>query len=471
MISFDQGDRDVPRVVISGIGLVSPLGFDRETTWSNLLASKLAIRQLGSGEVDHFSELQQIAQLRLFGAPVDHSEVLTRLERLSDLRPSAPCTVSGKLLDPVVAMSLLACHEALQQAGLPLNVGEHYRTGCTYGASKGGLRSIERLLTPSEDGVSMDESQERQLGDMWWYSAQTDSATRAMAAMTKVKAFMACPVAACATGLISILQAALAIRSGQCDVCIAGSSDAAIRASVLSSFHRLRVTSRHPVAASACRPFDRDRDGFAIGEGAGVLILESESSASRRGVRPLARLSAGGWLSDSTGMTQIDTSGSVVAELLSRTLQALSDKRPVDYVNLHGTGTESNDLAEGLGMKHCFQNAIPPCSGFKGQIGHLLGGASSVETGLTILAMRDQVLPASANLFAMDERLTLPLVREHQRGVSVDRVMKLSLGFGGHVACAVFDQPHDSDLPRDSSYCGSRASASSEPARNRTSLT
>lgn len=443
MISFDQGGRDVPRVVISGIGLVSPLGLDREATWSNLLASKSAVRFLGSEDVDHFGELQKIAQLRLFGAPVDHSEVSTRLERLSELKTTASCRDSGDLLDPVVAMSLLACHEALQQAGLPLNVGEHYQTGCTFGASKGGLRSIERLLKPSAAGTSIDEYQEQRLGDMWWYSAQTDSATRAIAAMTKVKALMTCPVAACATGLISILQAALAIRSGQCDVCIAGSSDAAIRASVLSSFHRLRVTSRHPEPAIACRPFDRDRDGFAIGEGAGVLVLESEASARRRGIRPLARLSAGGWLSDSTGMTQIDSSGSVVAELLSRTLQALSDKQPVDYINLHGTGTESNDLAEGLGMKQCFQTAIPPCSGFKGQIGHLLGGASSVETGLSILAMRDQVLPASANLFAMDERLNLPLVREHQRGVQIDRIMKLSLGFGGHVACAVFDQPGD----------------------------
>ncbi len=444
MISFDQGDRDARRVVITGIGLVSPLGLDRESTWSNLLASKSAVRQLGSEDVDHFSELQKIAQLRLYGAPVDHSEVSTRLERLIEPKTRASCRLSDGLLDPVVAMSLLACHEALQQAGLPLNVGEHFHTGCTFGASKGGLRSIERLLQSSGDCTSVDEFEEQRLGDIWWCSAQTDSATRAIAGITKVKAFMTCPVAACATGLISVLQAALAIRSGQCDVCIAGSSDAAIRASVLSSFHRLRVTSRHSEPASACRPFDRDRDGFAIGEGAGVLVLESEASARRRGVRPLARLSAGGWLSDSAGMTQIDASGSVVAELLSRTLRALSDRRPVDYVNLHGTGTESNDLAEGLGMKQCFQNAIPPCSGFKGQTGHLLGGASSVETGLSILAMRDQVLPASANLFAMDERLNLPLVREHQRDVQVNRILKLSLGFGGHVACAVFDQPRES---------------------------
>ncbi|MEJ7595553.1 MAG: beta-ketoacyl synthase N-terminal-like domain-containing protein [Planctomycetaceae bacterium] len=146
---------------------------------------------------------------------------------------------------------------------------------------------------------------------------------------------------------------------------------------ISTAFHRLRVTSRHSDAASACRPFDKSRDGFVVGEGAGVVVLESRAHARSRGANSIAKIVAGGWLNDPTGMTQIDESGAVVSEVLQRTLT--SKGQSPDILSLHGTGTESNDLAEARGVHTAFGATMPECFGIKGAIGHLLGAAGSVE--------------------------------------------------------------------------------------------
>ena len=284
------------------------------------------------------------------------------------------------------------------------------------------------------------------LGQLWRHSFPTNAASQAAACLTAAQAVNSCPVAACATGLVSIIQAATAIRLGQCDVCFAGSADAALRSSVLASFHRLRVTSRQHDPRTACRPFDQNRDGFVIGEGAAVLVLESRRHAEKRGAHPIVRVSAGGWLSDPSGITQIDSSGEIVAELLRRTqnsLQRPGSVQPIEYINLHGTGTDSNDLAEANGIYKAFGTAAPVCSAVKGAIGHLLGGAGSVESALTMLALRDGILPCTTNLTSIDPLCPINLVQTSPLRQAVRRAAKLSLGFGGHVACAVFDKEDD----------------------------
>ena len=231
------------------------------------------------------------------------------------------------------------------------------------------------------------------------------------------------------------------IHRGECDVCIAGSADAGLRSSVLASFHRLRVTSRHTDAASACRPFDETRDGFLVGEGAGVMILESRTHAQSRQANSIARVVAGGWLNDPTGMTQIDECGTVVNEILKRTL--VSKGRCPDILSVHGTGTESNDLAEARGIQSAFASAkkMPECFGVKGAMGHLLGAAGSVETVLTLLALHLQQIPGTANLRKIDDRCRIPLNSHGRTMPQIQQAAKLSLGFGGHVACGVFERP------------------------------
>jgi 3-oxoacyl-[acyl-carrier-protein] synthase II len=459
VLSFAHSD-PAADVLITGIGLVTPLGCSREATWRNLLACNTAGRELDCESIDEFEALCKISGLRIFGAPVDHAEVLNRLRSSTVVDRIPPGIAAAWNSEPLISMSLLALSEALEQAELPLAARAPERTAVVFGGSKGGMRTAERIVKsfrstrmaelqpaecfrdpgPARRGFFECESSTDGYADDWTYSFQTDAATQAIAAVTGAVSASTCPVAACATGLISVLQGASMVHSGFCDVCITGSADAALRASVLSSFHRLRVTSRHREAASACRPFDESRDGFIVGEGSAVLVLESRRHAEARSAKPLAKLTGGGWLNDPTGLTQIDSSGAVVKELLSRVFTRRTLWPQV--LSLHGTGTETNDLAEANGIRDFFGPAFgPPCFAVKGAIGHLLGAAGSVETALTVLSLCREQVPGTMNLRTQDPRCAIPLMRSPQGMPGLERIAKLSLGFGGHVACGVFERP------------------------------
>ena len=458
--SNQKGCQDV---LVTGLGLVTPLGCSASETWENLIAGCQAGRFLTAEDVDHFRELCDIDSLRTHAAPVDNATVAERLAA-SDLLADVPKdTASVWRSEPLVAMSLVALDEAMKHCGLSFGSLLPERTAVVYGSSKGGLRSTERMLTslsalrhpiPETEMVgarrepdngnwwNSDRSMSGNLRDLvpalWDFGVQPDSSANAFTALTGARAASSCPVAACATGLIAFLQGAAMIHRGECDVCIVGSADAGIRSSVLASFHRLRVTSRKRDAASACRPFDASRDGFVIGEGAAVGILESRAHAESRGATPIARIVAGGWLNDPTGITQIDESGAVVHELLKRTLTS-KNRRP-DFLSLHGTGTEANDLAEARGVMAAFGKDPPTCFGVKGAIGHLLGAAGSVETALTLLALQRRQVPGTTNLQCIDHRCQIPLQASARAIPTARTAAKLSLGFGGHLACGFFER-------------------------------
>jgi 3-oxoacyl-[acyl-carrier-protein] synthase II len=421
-------------VVVTGLGMVTPLGFSADESWHRLIAGQTAARRLTADDVDCFAELSRLPGLPLLGAPVNHDVVRSRLKDTRILERVDSRIASAWLAEPVVSMSLLALQEATQQAGLKLPVANPERTSVVFGGSKGGLRTAESLCRALGAHIDFPESNAQ-----WRAAFTADGPQQAISAVSGATAAGLCPVAACATGLVSVLQGAMLVHSGQCDVCIVGSADAALRASVLTSFHRLRVTSRHPDANLACRPFDVSRDGFVIGEGAAVLVLESRASAERRGARPLARICAGGWLNDPTGMTQIDDSGRIVHELLRRVLR--EDTVP-EVIGLHGTGTISNDLAESRGVSAYFhetQKRPPLCFGVKGAVGHLLGAASSVETALTIMALHRKQIPGTTGLIQQDPLCAVGLQSSPQMLPQLKRMARLSLGFGGHVVCGVFD--------------------------------
>ncbi len=458
MLSFSNSDcsRDV---FVTGVGLVTPLGCSADATWHRLLAGERAGRELTRSDIDHFDELTKMPGLQIIGAPVDQAEVNRRIRASPLLKRFSPEIAAAWTSEPLISMSLLALEEALQQAMLPLVARHPERTAVVFGSSKGGMRTAERLseslrkrrtgvrrpAEPIDDrlhdagGEGRSRFPDDQFEQHWSHAFYADSATRALAAVTGAMVAANCPVAACATGLIAVLQGAAMIHAGLCDVCLVGSADAALRASVLASFHRLRVTSRHSEAASACRPFDVSRDGFVVGEGAAVMILESRRHADSRHARPRAQVMAGGWLNDPTGLTQIDTGGTVIAELLRRTIP--EDSRPPDVIGLHGTGTVPNDLAEARGVRLYFGlAATPPCFGVKGALGHLLGAAGSVETALSILSLDYRQIPGTANLQSLDPNCRIPLSSRAESMPSLQRAAKLSLGFGGHVACGVFER-------------------------------
>ncbi|MFN9718287.1 MAG: beta-ketoacyl-[acyl-carrier-protein] synthase family protein [Planctomycetota bacterium] len=443
-MSFCSNDssRDV---VVTGLGMVTPLGLTSADTWRHLLSGGRGCRELSPSDIDCFEKLQGVSGLRIYGAPVVAKETAHRLETID-----WPHCVSSEvrrawLGEPLIAFSLLSLTEAMQHAGLCRQKLARSSVSVVFGSSKGGLRTAESLVRPTRDD-------ERGWLARFSNAFTTDGPTRAVAAIVSAGLGIRCPVAACATGLVSLLQGASLISSGECDVCITGSADAALRASVMSSFHRLRVTSRHELAETACRPFDRNRDGFVIGEGAATIILESRSHATARGAEILARVVSGGWLNHPTGMTQIDDTGTIVRELLTRSVPR--DVCP-DIVNLHGTGTETNDLAEARGVHSVF-GLVPRSFGVKGAMGHLLGAAGSVETAITIMALRDRIIPGTTNLSTPDPECRLNLSPVTQSISSLTTALKLSLGFGGHVACGLFER-ESASLERSETYSRSVA--------------
>lgn len=416
---------DTSEVVVTGIGLVTPLGIGREAAWDGLLQGATCGRLLDASQIDHFDELTQLLKRPPGGAPVDHPAVRHHLqEKLPKAsRLSFAQTWGQDCLNVMLASCLL---EAVQDAGLGMDELAGPQTGCVIGTSKPSLRALERSF---HDQTSAPTGLEH----LWQSGFMPDSPLRMVQTLTGAMGPFGCPVAACATGLFSFLEAFTLVASGQCDVCVAGSGDASLRASVLSGFHRLGVTSKTTDPARAGRPFDQRRDGFVIGEGAGVLLLESARHAAARSATPYAQVQCGRVLTDCTGMTQVDTSGHTVARLIDE----LGHLQP-DFVSLHGTATPTNDLAEARGLaplQERLGRRLPAFS-IKGAIGHTLGAAASIELAVTCLAMRDGVIPGTANHEQTDAECDVDVTADSRR-LTAAQSLKLSLGFGGHVAGCV----------------------------------
>lgn len=392
------------RVVVTGVGIVSPFGVGREISWSAIRAGRSAVRWLDSDVLEDCSPLD----VRWAGA-------------------SAPSEFHGPRCEPVVEMALAAAREAVRHAGLS---DPSARGGCVIGTSKLGLRSFARAMRAQQTGIPASES------------FFPNDAARAVAAEWNLQGAALCPVAACATGLVSLIRGADLIRSGECEVVFAGSSDASLVPIVLGSFQRLGVMARgFNDAATACRPFDAERTGFVIGEGAAVLALEDAAHALARGATPLAEFVAGGLASDPTGLTQLDPDGTSLAWLIRDVLRrAHVSADEVDAINLHGTGTPANDATETRAIRAALGAAADRvvASSQKGAIGHLLGAAGSIESAFAVLSLRDQVMPPTINLQTPDPECDLDYVANVARPLPLRTVLKVSLGFGGHVAVGLF---------------------------------
>lgn len=377
------------RVVVSGIGMVTPFGVGRETSWRGLLSGESAVRIVDG----------------MIGAP-------------------APLTSA----EQVIGLALRAAEEAVSQSELLIGEIDSHRVGCVIGTSKPGLRTIATIF----GGDDCEDSFPRFF---------PNAAALEVARRFGSEGPCLCPVAACATGLVSLQRGYELIRNGVCDVVIAGSSDASLVPIMASSFQRMGVLAKRPGdPTGACRPFDRDRNGFVIGEGAGVLILERFDVAKTRGANIIAEWLAGGMAADGASLTGLADDGESLARLIGDVLRRANvQPAEIDYVNLHGTGTSQNDLYETRALKRAFgrQAYNISCSSLKGGIGHLLGAAGSVETAATLLAMRDGVIPPTVNLENTDTDCDLDYTPGRVKNKPVRTALKLSLGFGGHLAAAV----------------------------------
>ena len=430
--------------MVTGIGMVTPLAIGRAETWRRLLAGHRAGRQLTASDIDHFEQLTELLKRVPGGAPIDHDLVAKFVSESSlfdtvSQREKFRAGFGQDALNNLIAASLA---DALTDAGLEPSQLAGVRTGCVIGSSKASLRSMERqfLVTGQREPVDTYRT-----ADLWHNGFMPDAPLVAVRHLTQAAGPSSCPVAACATGLMCAIEGAQLIASDLCDVCVVGSADASLRASVLSAFHRLGVTSRQADSASACRPFDQSRDGFIVGEGAAVVILESRKRAEQRGAECYAKLTAGLWLTDTSGMTQVQSDGDVVAELLNRlggpnpcsVVGSIVEAEIPDIVSVHGTATETNDQAESRGIKAAYGDSVKTF-GVKGAIGHLLGAAGSVELGLTLLSLRHKIVPGTANYATPDSLCPVAFSSASIVVPKATKAVKLSLGFGGHVvACSL----------------------------------
>lgn len=334
--------------------------------------------------------------------------------------------VSTHLTDRVIHLGMLSALEAWDDARLTDASLNPDRMGCVVGTSKGGLHTFDAALESTIPMVDWSTG---------WPSA---TATR-LSDLFDLRGPCLAPVAACATGVVAILRGVAAILSNECDVVLTGSADDSLHAGVLSSFQRLGVLARHADPAAACRPYDRQRSGFVVGAGAGSLILERRSHAVRRGVKWYAEIVSGQLATDPAGMTQLDRAGHALGRLIELTC---AGARP-DHIQLHGTGTRLNDPAECRAVRQVFGAAAEEIlhNSLKGALGHMLGAAGSVETALACLTLRDQIVPACANLDELDPECSLPFVQHVPATGPIHSVLKLSLGFGGHQAAIWLQRP------------------------------
>ncbi len=398
------------RIVVTGIGLCTPFGPDRESSWQGLLSGRSATRWL---EAPQWTD-----NTRMAGAPVC----------LPEDRPF-------RHREPIIELALTTANESLRDAGLEHRWLERHCVGVVFGTSKGGFHTFSRLMADQRLDASNSSRVDPSENSADWLDVFPNRAAAAIAGLVGGYGPVLCPIAACATGLAACLRGAELIQNGDCDIALVGSADASLQPALLGSFRRLGVLSREADDPSrACRPFDRHRTGFVIGEGAACLVLERLDSALKRGARCYAEWLGGKMLSDPHGLTQLDPSGTSLRRLLAD-LRSLTWRNP-DYLNLHGTGTAANDVVECQAIRAVFGTEAEQfdCSSLKGGMGHLLGAAGSVELAATALSIRDQIVPPTVNLVEPDSECMLNHTSGKPKLRSIDHAWKLSMGFGGHLA-------------------------------------
>ncbi len=399
-------------VVITGIGLTASVGDDRESVWSAMREGRSSMRRLEG--------LPGIPDGMLIGAPVD-------------IAPDRP----GEL--KVFALCDRVADEALADAGIEPGTIPEERFGCAISAHMGDARGIAELRGMSHKYPPNDVP--------WWEQFLPNSACARTASRLRLLGPRIGHSTACASGLIEILTATRAIQDGQCDIALAGSAEA-IDSLFAAGFHQMRVLAQHDDPQQACRPFDLERQGFVMGEGAAMFVLERLSHAQTRGARIYAELVCGKLAATAHHVTSLDTESDCLAHLIGETLRAGGlAPHDIGYINAHGTGTRQNDLAEARAIRSAMGRAAERLcvSANKSILGHLINAAGTVELALTTLAMRDGFVPPTLNLTNPDPECDLDCIPLVGRQNQVGMALKLSVAFGGTLAAVALRRWDDAE--------------------------
>lgn len=398
------------RVVVTGLGCVTPLGNTVKETWENILAGK-------SG-ADFITQFDPAVMPVKFACSVKNF----------DPEPYIP-KKDLKKMDVFIQYGMAAAIQAVEDAGLEVTDENAGRIGAAIGSGIGGLPYIEDSHKAYLSGGP------RKVSPFFVPASITNMIAGNLSIRYGFRGPNICIVTACTTGTHNIGDAARLIEHGDADVMIAGGAEMATCELTVSGFAAARALStRNDDPATASRPWDRDRDGFVLGDGAGILVLEEYEHAKNRGARIYAELAGYGMSGDAYHMTSPRPDGSGAMRCMVNALRdAGVNPEAVDYINAHGTSTPAGDLAETLAVKHCFGDYAYKLavSSTKSMTGHLLGAAGGVEALLSVLAVRDQVAPPTINIFNQDPECDLDFVPDTAREMAIDVVLSNSFGFGG----------------------------------------
>lgn len=391
-------------VAVTGLGAVTPLGADVEALRTGLLEGRSGVRLLHEPE---FAELP--ARL---AATVD---ITGRLER-----------VEARTLDRVQQLALVAAREAWADAGRP--EVEPERLAVVVGSGIGGA------LTILGQADVLRESGPRRVSPHLVPMLMPNGPAASVGLELGARGGVHCPVSACASGAEAISLALDLLRSGRVDVVVAGGSEACVHPLPLAGFGQMRALStRHDEPEAASRPYDKSRDGFVLGEGAGLLVLEREEFAKARGARVHGHLAGSGLASDAYHVTAPDPSGQGAARSIVLALEdAGLTATDIGHINAHATSTPLGDLAEVRALHSALGDHRPPVTAVKSCTGHLLGAAGAVEAIATLLSLRDSLVPAIRNLDDQDDEADVDAVRLVPRQLAHDAALSTSFGFGGH---------------------------------------
>ncbi len=402
------------RVVITGVGAVTPIGAGKDKFWDALMEGKSGMGLISRFDTSRF-KTRIGAEIRDFD-PEDYG-----------IKPK-----DAKRMDLFTQYGVAAAALAIEDSGL--NLGEYNdRVGTMIGTGIGGLMTLE------EEKKKLIESQNPSRVSPFLIPMMMPNAVNAFVSIIhKLTGTSPCTANACATGSYALIYADKDIALGDSDVIIAGGSEAILTEIAASSFANMKALSRrNDDPKGACRPFDKDRDGFVIGEGAGVVVLESLEHALARGAKIYAEMVGYATNTDAYHITAPDPGGRMVKKAIRDSLNMAGlEPGDVDYINAHGTSTPLNDKAEAVAIREVFGDYKVPVSSTKSMIGHLIGAAGAVEAVACALAIERQVIPPNINYKTPDPDMDLNIITE-PTPAKLNVVMNNSFGFGGHNAVMV----------------------------------
>ena len=405
------------RVVITGIGTINPLGHNTETTWQQIINGESGVDFLTSFDTEGFDTR--------FGAEVKGFVPEDKLDRKDARR-----------MDRFAQFACVAALEACESANLSPQTLKPYELSVIIGSGIGGI------VTLSEQHNILSEKGPRRVSPFLIPMMLGDMASAQVSMMTGAMGANYCVVSSCSSGADAIGQAWYAIKSGQSEIILAGGAEAPLTPIAVAGFNSLRALSRfneNPKQAS--RPFDIKRDGFVMGEGSAILVLESEEHAINRGATPLAILSSYGSSSDAHHLTEPNPTGKTAAQAINNALSAAKiSPDQIDYLNAHGTSTPLNDTQETKAIKLALGESSSNLhiSSTKSMTGHLLGAGGALEAALCVKAIQDSIIPPTINLEEPDPLCDLDYTPNQSKNKTINTCMSNSFGFGGHNSVLIF---------------------------------